>query len=144
MQENYLISIIGNQMDCKKIKVETVGNYVEIGYNKYIIYREYEKNNLKKFKVLVLKIENSQKIIITRSGRGKPKLVLEKNKRHHCFYSTEYGFVRIGLFTDQIELDLNSSGGSLKIKYFLDINHIISGLNEICIKVRENNVKNID
>ncbi len=65
------------------------------------------------------------------------RLILEKGKRHLCQYDTGYGSLMVGVFTSSFESTLNEQGGSLRVRYTLDINSSLSSNNEISIIVKE-------
>ena len=71
-------------------------------------------------------------VTMTRSG-------IEKGKKHHCHYGTEFGDFMIGVCTDEIRNELEETGGEIYLKYTLDINSSYMSENEMFINVKECN-----
>lgn len=78
-------------------------------------------------------------VTMLRSGKAVSSLIIERGKKHHCHYGTEYGDFMIGISTDEIKNDLNSCGGDIYLKYTLDINSSYMSENEMYINVKECN-----
>ena len=64
---------------------------------------------------------------------------MEKGKKHHCHYGTEFGDFMIGVCTDEIRNELAETGGEIYLKYTLDINSSYMSENEMFINVKECN-----
>ncbi|MGN0630280.1 MAG: DUF1934 domain-containing protein [Ruminococcus sp.] len=77
--------------------------------------------------------ENDSFVSITRTGTANSNLVIETGKKHHCLYGTPYGDITVGVFTHKIENDLSENGGSLYLKYTIDVNSAYMSDNEIYI-----------
>lgn len=76
---------------------------------------------------------------MTRNGAANARLIIEKDRRHHCHYGTEYGDFMIGVCTDEIRNELEETGGDIYLKYTLDINSSYMSENEMFINVKECN-----
>lgn len=74
---------------------------------------------------------------IIRRGSSSSDLVIEPGKRHHCHYSTPYGEMVIGIYTHSIDNKLSENGGSLYMKYTIDINTSYMSDNEIIMNVKK-------
>lgn len=147
MNNNYLLSIVGCQsIDdmSDKIELTTVCSYVKKGDVRYIAYNEYEAQDcLSKKTVSILKIKKNSVTLIKNSDSNS-RLLLELGKRHRCFYNVEYGIMELGVYTKSIDSTLNDNGGTLDIKYSLDLNYDVTSLNKIHLevwRVNNNNVK---
>lgn len=68
---------------------------------------------------------------IIRKGTSNSNLILERDKKHHCYYSTPFGGMNIGIFTHAIRNELTDDGGTLYMKYTVDINSAFVSDNEI-------------
>ena len=139
MQENYMISIVGKQQadgETGEIRLETLGSYVQKGDHWYIVYKEYDEDNPNRYQTSILKVEKNDKVTLMR-GNSSTRLILEKGKRHLCQYDTGYGTLMVGVFTSSFDSTLDASGGSLQVRYTLDINSALSSNNEILITVKE-------
>lgn len=70
-----------------------------------------------------------------RSGSADSHLVIEKDRRHHCHYGTEYGDMLLGISASRIINRLSDEGGVLYFKYTIDINSAFVSENEIYFEV---------
>ena len=70
-----------------------------------------------------------------RSGSADSHLVIEKDRRHHCHYGTEYGDMLMGISASRIINRLSEEGGVLYFKYTIDINSAFVSENEIYFEV---------
>ena len=139
MQENYMISIVGKQQvdgETGEIRIDTLGSYVKKGDHWYIAYKEYDEDDPNRYQTSILKIESGEKVTLMRDNSA-TRLILEKGKRHLCQYDTGYGSLMVGVFTSSFESTLTEQGGSLRVRYTLDINSSLSSNNEISIIVKE-------
>ncbi len=139
MKDNYLISITGIQeLDGEKDKIEmtTCGNYMMKNNHIYIGYKEYDNENPQVFSSNLVKVESDNKVTITRNGGKQTRLILEKGRRHQCHYRTIMGDLMIGVFAEEINMDLNEKGGQLSVKYSLDFNSDFISKNEFYIDVK--------
>lgn len=141
LKEDYDIDIVGRQLyqtedgtEPGEITLQTTGTYTERGGTSFIAYKEYDPENPKVTYTSVLKIEQN-KVTMMRTGSA-TRLILEKNQRHTCLYDTGYGTLSVGVFTSALDCSLQKAGGSLSIKYTLDINSNLSSSNEIEVKIK--------
>lgn len=139
MKDNYLISIIGIQEldgETDKIEMTTTGNFMMKNNHFYIGYKEYDEDNPQVSSNNLIKVENDQKVTISRNNGKQTRLLLEKGRRHQCHYRTIMGDLMIGVFADTIEMNLNENGGKLHVKYNLDFNSGFISKNEFYIEVK--------
>ncbi len=76
-------------------------------------------------------------VAMVRKGNAASSLVIERGKKHHCHYGTEFGDFMIGVSADEIKNELTESGGNIYLKYTLDINSVYLSENEMTISVKE-------
>ena len=144
MKDSYFVSIDGKQYfdaDDSLISVETTGKYIKRGKFDYIIYKEYNSEDPKKYSRAIIKIDGEKSVTLIKNGENRTKLILEKGRRHYCFYSTEIGCLMVGVFTDAITSHFSDDGGKLTINYSLDINSTLASINEITVKIRRIDLK---
>ena len=142
MDNNYLISIVGTQeVDDERdtVEVMTQGDLITKNGTTYISYREYNNDDPNIYSHNLIKIESDEKVTIIRKGETESRLILEKGKRHQCFYKTVAGSLLIGIFTDRVNIDLSEKGGSLALSYSIDFNsdHVSNNEFKITLKVKE-------
>lgn len=137
IKENYLIEITSTfkvEDNKETLNIKTTGTFKEKEGKKYIIYKEYSDTNPNKFKTCILKIENNnKKITLIKNGGAQTKLVLEKGKRIHSPYPTEFGAIMMGIFTDFIEFSSFENEAQLNLKYSIDVNSEFVSTNNIKI-----------
>lgn len=140
MKKEYLISILGIQeVDGEKNEVEVItsGHFMTKNGHTYIGYKEYDDEDPKVYSDNLIKIESPEKVTIIRKGDTSSRLILEKGKRHQCFYNTIAGDLMIGIFTDAVESNLHESGGKLYVKYSIDFNNDLVSSNEFKIDIKQ-------
>lgn len=79
--------------------------------------------------------EGSSIVSIVRTGTANSNLVIETGKKHYCLYGTPYGDITVGIFTHKIENSLSENGGSLYLKYTIDVNSAYMSDNEIYLDI---------
>ncbi len=82
-----------------------------------------------------LRVEEGRRIFITRSGLYATEIIIEKDKRHNCYYTTPLGEFMMGVYTKSIESDMNESGGRLDFRYTVDFNSDLASVNDLSITV---------
>lgn len=100
----------------------------------------YDESEATGFEGSSVTLEVSENMVtMTRSGKVISSLFIEKGKKHHCHYGTEFGDFMIGVSTDEIKNELKSTGGDVYLRYTLDINSSYMSENEMHINVKECN-----
>ena len=115
-----------------EISERRTGSYYEKGGKKYIMYKSEEEGAV----TLSLIIVADGAVTIKRTGNVKSAMMLDVMKRTTSPYFTPYGVLTIDIDTDSIISNLDSGGGTLRLKYTL----IIQGekyYNDMTIKVIE-------
>lgn len=139
MNKDYIISINADQSvdgSNSKVQLTTVGSYAHKGSIRYIIYNEYDEDYPGLKITSIIKVEHN-KVTLIRNNVFKSRLILEKGKRHQCFYSSNGMSMMMGVFTKNIISNLDDNGGKLEITYSLDINTDVTSFNHIVIDVKK-------
>lgn len=76
-------------------------------------------------------------VVLQRSGSVNSRMVIEKGTRNTCFYSTPVGNMVLGIYGEEIGLDLSEKGGSLNMSYNIDSELKLVSRNQVEIKIRE-------
>ncbi len=99
----------------------------------------YEDSEATGFKGAVTKIMavGEKYASVTRTGSTNSDLMIEPGKKHHCHYMTPYGSMEVGIFAEHIKNSLNQDGGTLEMRYTLDINSSYISNNEIILDVKK-------
>ncbi len=142
MRGNFLISIKGTQkIDGKEEKSEiaTVGDYIVKGNKKYIIYKECNNMMLDCDVTSVLELSNDKILSLSHRENSHSNLILERGKRHMCYYDTIAGSMLIGVFTKTMDVDLDENGGKLDVEYSLDFNCDINSEHKLSLNIKNLN-----
>ena len=76
------------------------------------------------------------KMTMTRTGTTFSNLVFEDGTRHYCHYGTEYGDCMVGITTQELRHSLGETGGTIHLKYTVDVNSGLMTENDITIRVK--------
>lgn len=136
LRDDYTINITGRQLyddDAGKITLSTTGTYTVRDQVRFIAYKEYDEDDPRISHTAVLKVEPGM-VTMMRAG-STTRLILEEGKRHLCLYDTGFGTLTVGVFTSELDVELGQRGGSLGIKYTLDIDSNLSSRNELLVEV---------
>ncbi|MBQ9980298.1 MAG: DUF1934 domain-containing protein [Oscillospiraceae bacterium] len=117
------------------VELVTTGSYEPTDDGWRITYRESEVTGLGD--TLTTFDVGADEIILTRSGKVNSKMVFQRGKRHLSVYRTQFGEMTIGVGVKKIVNTLTDRGGNLEIKYTIDINQTVTGVNAVKINVRE-------
>lgn len=138
--KEYLIDIIGQQVyperpnETEKTTLRTTGTYTQRGGARFIAYKEYDSENPKVSRNTVLKIEPTR-VTMIRPGLS-TRLIMELETRNLCAYDTGYGTLAIGVYTSELHNALDEDGGTLRIKYTLEIDSNLASTNELEVRVK--------
>lgn len=138
MKKNVLIQIKGVQQieDDKDVtELFTQGLLYKKNDNYYITYDESETTGYEGSKT-TLKVEGTDKVTLLRSGAVKSHLIIENGTRNVGHYGTNEGSLMVGVYTKQMESNLNEDGGDIYFRYALDINSSLISENEVFINIK--------
>jgi len=82
-----------------------------------------------------LELEEGRRVVMTRSGPNSTQMILERDKRFHCHYSTPYGDIAMGIYTKALRSCMRSDGGQLNFRYTIDYNTGYVSTNELTVTV---------
>ncbi len=85
--------------------------------------------------VTTLDVVGSEKISMTRAGKYNTEMVIEKDRRHSCFYQTPYGELMMGIFAKKVVNEMTENGGTLNFSYTIDFNNTPASENELTVSV---------
>jgi uncharacterized beta-barrel protein YwiB (DUF1934 family) len=139
MNKNVIISVKGTQniKDDGKDVLEfiTEGEYCREGDSYCVIYKESHMTGMDGT-TTVLKVDNDI-VTLTRSGSVNSQFVFEQGQKHLSYYDTVFGAFTIGVYANEVNVNVNESGGEIKVDYQLDINNNSSGINDFHMLIRE-------
>ena len=142
LENKYLISVEGTQVidgERETEELTTTAEYSERGGKKLIKYREYgaSEENPEFIVSNLIRLEEN-KVTLTKRYEGRTgQMIFECDKRHQCMYANEVGNLTIGIYTETINDDISSEGGTLEIDYTIDFNGGFESENHIFITLKK-------
>lgn len=139
MKKDVLITIKSIQtVEDEKDIIEffTFGNMSKIKGEYKITYDETEITGFEGCKTTLL-VDGEDMVTMQRKGNTNTNLTVEKGKKHHCHYGTEFGDFLVGVNANTITSSLTDDGGDLYFKYTIDINSSYISENEVYVNVKE-------
>lgn len=137
MKEDYTITIMGRQDyggdEPDQMCLSAVGTYREKDGVRFIVYKEYDTEDPKVYRTAVLKVEPDM-VTMSRSGSS-TRLILERGRRHLCLYDAGFASMMVGIFTSHLDVNLGETGGTLDIKYTLEVDSSLSSMNQLHVEV---------
>lgn len=120
----------GEELSCE---LTTSGEYEITENGCKIVYNETDEELANC--VTALDVEQSKKISMTRSGKYNTEMIIEKDRRHSCYYATPYGELLMGIYAKKIENGVTENGGTLDFSYTIDFNNVTASENELSVTV---------
>lgn len=121
--------------DSDKTELTTEGEYSSVRDGFKISYEDSDATGFNGSVTEITVTGNMASIM--RSGTAQSNLVVEKDKKHYCHYNTPFGEMMVGIFTKEIKNELTENGGTLSLKYTVDVNASYVSDNEIFLDVRK-------
>ncbi len=141
MEKPVIISVRGTQQSNPEEKedvMELVTQGVLSGSQEegYVLsYQESELTGLEGTTTTFL--VEKDKITLRREGSINSEMIFQVGQRHLCLYETPYGGFMLGVNTQRAWSDLDQSGGSLSIRYIMEVENERVGENSFEIHVSE-------
>ncbi|MCR5791668.1 MAG: DUF1934 domain-containing protein [Lachnospiraceae bacterium] len=124
MKKEVLVSVSGLQYDVgseDSIEVVSPGKYYLKNGKHYVIYNDDSANDGDSVRVRLIVTEN--RVDMDMAGARNTGMTFEKGRNHVSMYGTEYGNVRLGIYTSYLHVDVREDGMYICIKYALEINY---------------------
>jgi uncharacterized beta-barrel protein YwiB (DUF1934 family) len=139
MDKNVIISVKGTQkdsdMDANRIELVTEGRYCKEGDAYLITYQESQVTGMDGT-TTTLKVDGGV-VTLMRSGSVNSQFVFEQGQKHVSHYDTSYGAFTIGVFANEVNINVDDLGGEIWVDYQLDIDNRKSGDNDFYLQIRE-------
>lgn len=120
---NAVINIKGTQTidgEDNITEIDAAGTITETEKGYVIEYADYEAGPNGK---TVISVGNNNTVMMARMGDDfSTEMFFERGTRQNCEYSTPYGFMTVGIYTNAIKVNLCSIGGSVVLDYNIDFN----------------------
>ena len=136
MKQDVNISIRGvytAEEESTTTELFTLGSMCKKNGHYYITYQETETTGFEGC-VTTMKVEEGR-VAVIRRGPTSSHLVLQKGVGNVGGYDRMGGAMEIGVYTNGLETDLHDDGGSLKLRYTMDMNSSFLSENELEISV---------
>ncbi|NLP46002.1 MAG: DUF1934 domain-containing protein [Epulopiscium sp.] len=127
MKKNVLITVTGIQgkEPSEDIQMVIPGQYYQKNDKFYITYKESELTGMEGT-TTTIKVEKNA-VSILRFGKNNATMIFEMGKKHTSHYDTPHGSFMIAMSTKEMNIDLNQDGGSIYVKYALELDHMAIG-----------------
>lgn len=138
-EENAIIKIntiyIGQDDEEDTTELITKGVYRQKGNLTQIIYQDTEVTGFYDCETKITAKKNDLVSIFRRGNKVGSDLIVQYDKKLYSQYTTPMGSVLIGVMANVIENSFNENGGTLHMKYTIDMNGSFVSENEIDISV---------
>ncbi len=138
MMQDVLVSIKGFQKQndgTDTIEMIAVGKYQKTDSGAVAVYNETEQDGSNSR--VLLKYDNSGKLVIERTGSLNSKMVIERGKRNQNFYTTAHSNFLMGIYGESLFSELNNKNGFISAEYQIDIEGAVVSKNKIEITLKE-------
>ena len=141
MSREVIISITGlekyedDNTESTKTELVTEGKYYKKGDKYYLSYKETEMTGFDEDTTTTLKIDGNS-VAMTRFGLVNTHMVFKEGQKHTGHYETPFGSFTIGVFSDEVEIEMNEDGGDISIQYLLEIDNNTKARHNLKLNVR--------
>ena len=120
--------------DADGFELMTDGEYVlENGVSTFS-YIESELTGLDGF-LTTFNVE-PDRVVLTRGVDGGGDMIFSEDRKHHFIYDTPYGSITMGIDTHSIKKNMREDGGSLEIRYDIEVDNVSVSQNLFQIDIR--------
>ena len=127
------VSGLGRDEDT--VSMMTEGSYSPIEGGWRVGYEENEAAELDGTKTAIKIYDDC--VVVDRHGKLTARMEFRPGSSSRFPYKTEYGLSLLGIHTRKLKTDFNEDGGSLSIRYMVDIDHLVSSENRLDMTVRK-------
>lgn len=139
MQKSVIISVKGTQSnehtDPNVIELVTEGKYYKKGNIYYVTYKESEVTGMEGT-TTTLKIDDGI-VTLMRFGAVNSQFIFQQGQKHLSYYDTTHGAFTVGVLANEVNIDVDDSGGEISVGYELEIDNNKSGDNDFYMHIRE-------
>lgn len=76
------------------------------------------------------------RVVLSRGGGMNGDMIFSEKQKHHFLYETPFGAITMGIDTHSITKNMSDDGGSLQIRYDIEVDNISVSQNLFEINVR--------
>ena len=129
-------NITGPEEEKDQIEFITRADFVKQNNKYYVTFCDTEALGNESQSKTTLKIEK-EKVTMMRYGSSNTQFIFEQGRKHTGQYETPYGAFSVGVFADNLTVNIDDNGGSLDVSYGIYLNDLISQYNELSINLQE-------
>jgi uncharacterized beta-barrel protein YwiB (DUF1934 family) len=139
MDKEVVISVRGSQIvgDTRMgvMELMTLGKYYKKENSYYITYNENEQFGVDFANTMLEVSDGTLKFL--RHGLVNAQFIFQQGKRHISHYDTPHGSFTVSLFTNNVDIDIDDSGGEINIDYMFELDNGHSAVNDFHVTIRE-------
>lgn len=117
------------------LDIVTKGVFRTKGSLKQIIYQDTEATGFEDCETKITIRNNSLVTILRRGENNGSDLIMQCDKKFYSQYRTPMGSICLGIMASQIDVSLDENGGTLYMRYTVDMNGSFVSENEINIEI---------
>lgn len=140
IKKNMLLTFTSDMknLEEEKDRIEFITNAEFFKQNNkyYVTFSDSEVAGNEPASKTTLKIEK-ERVTMLRYGSSNTQFIFEQGKKHTGQYETPYGAFSVGVFSDNLSVDIGDHGGSLNVSYGIYLNDLISQYNKLSIQLKE-------
>ena len=133
-----MISIKGSPLQTSaeddSIELMTDGEYIHEGGVSTFSYVESMLTGLDGLQT-TFNVEQDR-VILSRGGDVNEDMIFSEKQKHHFLYETPFGAILMGIDTHSIVKNLRDDGGSLEIRYDIEVDNVSVSKNLFQINIR--------
>jgi len=76
------------------------------------------------------------RVILKRGGELSGEMIFSEKQKHHFLYETPFGSIMMGIDTHSIKKNMRDDGGSLEIRYDIEVDNVSVSRNLFQINIR--------
>lgn len=131
------VSIVGSSYvdeENDTTELVTEGEFIKRN-DKYLLRYKEQISEEDEMCSTIVKFDDKN-VVMTRTGAINTQMIFENGKRHISHYETPMGSFTIGVRTDNMNIQVDDSGGNIEISYVLDINSSAQIHNKLHLNIR--------
>lgn len=138
LEKNVVVTIKSKQMvdgQQESIELITAGKFYKNEDEYTVVYDETEISGMKGTTTTV-NIRNGE-VNLIRTGTTNARLGFKKGVKDISLYSTPYGILELAINPSLIDINIDDSGGEVKMSYSLEAEGLQTSINDLFIKIQE-------
>jgi uncharacterized beta-barrel protein YwiB (DUF1934 family) len=139
MNKDVIISVKGTQtsinMDTTVLELVTEGKYYKKDETYFVTYKESKMTGMDGT-TTTLKIADGV-VTLMRFGSVNSQFIFQQGRKHMSHYDTIYGAFTVGVFANSVSVNVDDSGGEIRVDYEIEIDNNKSGDNDFHMLIRE-------